>query len=59
VHSVHNPTSDFAGAFHVYGGEFLLTPRSEWDDETLDERPFDVQRVLRLFDEQNARFAER
>jgi predicted metal-dependent enzyme (double-stranded beta helix superfamily) len=56
IHQVHNPTTKFAGAIHVYGGDFFETPRSEWDPETLEERPYDVTGVLRYFEEQNARF---
>jgi predicted metal-dependent enzyme (double-stranded beta helix superfamily) len=57
VHGVHNPTSEFAGAVHVYGGDFFTRPRSEWDPDTLEERPFDVAAALSFFEEQNARFA--
>jgi predicted metal-dependent enzyme (double-stranded beta helix superfamily) len=56
VHAVHNPTSSFAGAVHVYGGDFFATPRSEWDSPTAEERPMDVDATLRHFEEQNARF---
>lgn len=56
VHSVTNPTNRFAGAIHVYGGDFFTTPRSEFDPETLEERPYDVERALRFFEDQNARF---
>ena len=55
IHSVRNPTTKFAGAIHVYGGDFFTTPRSEWDPETLDERPYDVDATVRYFEEQNAR----
>lgn len=56
IHQVHNPTTEFAGAIHVYGGDFFSKPRSEWDPATLEERPYDVQRTLRQFEEENARF---
>mgnify|MGYP000085351021 CR=1 FL=1 len=42
IHAVVNPRSTYTAAIHVYGGEFFATPRSEWDPETLVERPFDV-----------------
>jgi predicted metal-dependent enzyme (double-stranded beta helix superfamily) len=58
VHSVTNPTSMFAGAIHVYGGDFFTMPRSEFDPETLEERAFDVEGALRYFEEQNARFVK-
>jgi predicted metal-dependent enzyme (double-stranded beta helix superfamily) len=53
VHSVLNPTDLFTGALHVYGGDFFETARSEWDPETLLERPFDVEGALRRFEEAN------
>ena len=55
VHSVTNPVPRFTGAIHVYGGDFFNCPRSEWDSETLAERPYDVQKTLRLFEEANVR----
>jgi predicted metal-dependent enzyme (double-stranded beta helix superfamily) len=57
VHAVTNPTTEFAGAVHVYGGDFFTMPRSEWDPETREERPFDVAAALAYFEDQNARFA--
>lgn len=56
IHQVHNPTTEFAGAIHVYGGDFFSTPRSEWDPVKLTEQPYDVERVLRQFEDENARF---
>jgi hypothetical protein len=40
IHSVTNPIERLTGAFHVYGGDFFANGRSEWDAETLQERPF-------------------
>ncbi len=54
IHSVTNPVSRLTGAIHVYGGDFFATLRSEWDPETLLERPYDVDKNLRLFEEANA-----
>jgi predicted metal-dependent enzyme (double-stranded beta helix superfamily) len=54
IHSVTNPTSRFTGAIHVYGGDFFTTARSEWDPETLEERPYDIEKNLKLFEESNA-----
>lgn len=56
IHSVVNPTSQYTGAIHVYGGDFFRTPRSEWDPETLEERPFDPDALLRHFEAQNEAF---
>lgn len=55
IHSVTNPIPRLTGAIHVYGGDFFSTARSEWDSETLAERPYDVQMAMRLFEESNAR----
>lgn len=54
IHSVTNPVSRLTGAIHIYGGDFFATPRSEWDPETLQERPYDVDKALRMFEEANA-----
>jgi predicted metal-dependent enzyme (double-stranded beta helix superfamily) len=54
IHSVANPIPRLTGALHVYGGDFFGTERSEWDPETLLERPYDVERNMRLFEEANA-----
>ena len=51
-----NPLPRLTGALQVYGGDFFGTPRSEWDAETLLERPFDLEKARRLFDQANARY---
>jgi predicted metal-dependent enzyme (double-stranded beta helix superfamily) len=58
IHSVTNPVGKFTRAIHVYGGDFFAppTPRSEWDPETLIERPWDMARTRELFAEAEARF---
>ena len=58
IHSVLNPLGKMSCALHVYGGDFFAPerPRSEWDHETLGERPWDVERVRRLFSEAEERF---
>jgi len=56
IHSVTNPTAQFTCALHVYGGDFFAEPRSEWDPETLGERPYDVEQTLIAFTEANARY---
>ena len=53
VHAVTNPTSDYAGAIHVYGGDFFRTPRSEWRGDPLREEAYDVERVLASFEAAN------
>ena len=55
IHTVTNPLARLTGAIHVYGGDFYAVARSEWDPETLLERPYDMEKNLRLFVEANAR----
>ena len=55
IHSVVNPLQSFTGAIHVYGGDFFATPRSEWAPDTLEERPFDVERARRMYAQANER----
>ena len=58
IHSVTNPIPRLTGAIHIYGGDFFATQRSEWDPETLIERPQDFEAVQRQFRDANARFQE-
>ena len=53
IHTVTNPLSRLTGAIHVYGGDFYAPSRSEWDPETLVERPYDMQKNLALFERAN------
>jgi predicted metal-dependent enzyme (double-stranded beta helix superfamily) len=53
IHAVTNPTSEYAGAIHVYGGDFFATARSEWTGDPLREQPYDVNRVLATFEAAN------
>jgi predicted metal-dependent enzyme (double-stranded beta helix superfamily) len=48
IHSVTNPLSRLSGAIHVYGGDFFGVDRSEWNPETLLERPYDVAKNLKI-----------
>ena len=58
IHSVLNPIGKMTCALHVYGGDFFEPdePRSEWNHETLSERPWDIVRIKSLFHEAEARF---
>jgi predicted metal-dependent enzyme (double-stranded beta helix superfamily) len=56
IHSVVNPIPRLTGAIHVYGGDFFAAPRSEWDSETLRERPWDIEAARRAFREAAQRF---
>jgi len=53
IHSVINPIGRLTGAIHVYGGDFFAATHSQWDPERLLEEPYDVKRLLALFEESN------
>jgi predicted metal-dependent enzyme (double-stranded beta helix superfamily) len=57
IHSVTNPTAKLTGAIHVYGGDFFSQERSEWDPESLEERPYDIEKNVRYFEEANRTLA--
>ena len=54
IHSVENPMRRYTGAIHVYGGDFVNQPRSQWDPDSLVEQPYDAAQVRRVFAEANA-----
>jgi len=54
IHSVLNPIPRLSCAIHVYGGDFFARSRSEWDAETLVERPGNPREAARLFEAANA-----
>jgi predicted metal-dependent enzyme (double-stranded beta helix superfamily) len=56
IHSVCNPIERLTGAIHIYGGDFFADGRSEWDAETLRERPFDIEAARRSFQKATKRF---
>ncbi|NCF13891.1 MAG: hypothetical protein GWP62_01190 [Gammaproteobacteria bacterium] len=58
IHSVTNPTAKLTGAIHVYGGDFFSQKRSEWDPESLEERPYDIEKNVAYFEEANRAFAK-
>jgi predicted metal-dependent enzyme (double-stranded beta helix superfamily) len=49
IHSVHNPVAAYTGAIHVYGGDFIRQPRSQWTGENLDESPYDYDAIREQF----------
>lgn len=58
IHAVSNPLDKITSAIHVYGGDFFDTPRSEWDPETFEEHPYDVEHTMRVFEESNRSLRE-
>jgi len=53
IHSVTNPLGRLSSAIHVYGGDFVVQPREQWDEETLCVRPYDQTEARRRFEEAN------
>jgi predicted metal-dependent enzyme (double-stranded beta helix superfamily) len=49
IHSVTNPLPRHTGAIHVYGGDFVNEPRSQWGPGDLVERPYDLDYIRELF----------
>ena len=58
IHSVTNPWSRYTSAIHVYGGDFVSTPRSQWSPETLVEEPYDLAAVGAVFDKAQKDFEQ-
>ena len=58
IHSVRNPILKLTAALHVYTGDFFEEPRSEWNMETLEEKPFSVENTRAIFEQSNNRLAE-
>ena len=57
IHAVANSRREYAVALHVYGGDFFTVERSEWDADTYEERPRDIERTKRIFAEAEARWS--
>jgi predicted metal-dependent enzyme (double-stranded beta helix superfamily) len=54
IHAVTNPLRSLTAAIHVYGGDFLNQPRSQWGPGPEVERPYDYDLVRQQFAEANA-----
>ena len=54
IHGVTNPTGGLTGAIHIYGGDFVNQPRSQWGPGPVEERPYDIEDARRQFAEANA-----
>jgi predicted metal-dependent enzyme (double-stranded beta helix superfamily) len=57
IHSVLNPIGKMTRAIHVYGGDFFEPeePRKQWDPETLEVQPYDLENTKRAFADADAR----
>lgn len=49
IHAVANPLDRFTGAIHVYTGDFVHEPRSQWGPGEEVEQAFDLGYVQSLF----------
>jgi predicted metal-dependent enzyme (double-stranded beta helix superfamily) len=49
IHSVHNPLDRVTAAIHVYGGDFVRKPRSQWGPGERVEQPYNYDFVLQEF----------
>lgn len=49
IHAVTNPTDGLTGAIHIYGGDFVNQPRSQWGPGPVEERPYDIEDARRQF----------
>ena len=59
IHAVTNPLGRLTGAIHVYGGDFINQPRSQWGPGPEEERPFDYEGAQQHFAEANAAWRAR
>jgi predicted metal-dependent enzyme (double-stranded beta helix superfamily) len=57
IHGVHNPRDTLTAAIHVYGGDFVNQPRSQWGPGPRQERPFDLAQARQQFADANAAWA--
>jgi predicted metal-dependent enzyme (double-stranded beta helix superfamily) len=53
IHGVANPSVGLTGAIHIYGGDFIEQPRSQWGPGPLVERPYDMEDTRRTFADAN------
>jgi predicted metal-dependent enzyme (double-stranded beta helix superfamily) len=58
IHGVTNPLGRLTAAIHVYGGDFVNQPRSQWGPGERVERPYDTQQTMEQFAAANAAWLE-
>ena len=54
IHAVTNPLRSLTAAIHVYGGDFVNQPRSQWGPGEEVERPYDLELTRQQFADANA-----
>ena len=50
VHAVANPSREWTGAIHVYGGDYFTTGRRMWPTRDAQPEEFDAARLTRVLD---------
>lgn len=50
VHRVVNPTKEWTGAIHVYGGDYFAASRTSWSQNDFTPRPFDAEKVSKYLE---------
>jgi predicted metal-dependent enzyme (double-stranded beta helix superfamily) len=58
IHAVANPTSMLTVAIHVYGGDLVNEPRSQWGPGHTEERPFNLDESRQQFADANRAWLE-
>ena len=59
IHSVSNPLDRLTAAIHVYGGDFVNQPRSQWGPGAREEQPYDMDLAREEFAKANTAWASR
>jgi len=59
IHSVTTTPDRLTAAIHVYGGDFVNSPRSQWIPPELQERPYDLELTRAQFARANEAWAAR
>ena len=54
IHAVTNPLGGVTAAIHVYGGDFVNQPRSQWLEPARVEAAYDLDRTRQVFADANA-----
>jgi predicted metal-dependent enzyme (double-stranded beta helix superfamily) len=54
IHSVTNPRLECTGAIHIYAGDFVNHPRSQWSRDVSEEEPYDFEQARQEFARANA-----
>jgi predicted metal-dependent enzyme (double-stranded beta helix superfamily) len=53
IHAVTNPLRTLTAAIHIYGGDFVNQPRSQWGPGPEEERPYDMALTRKQFADAN------